>query len=73
LRVRAWDRRGQLIDETVHGLRACTYQHECDHLDGRLFVDRADPTTFATWSEFDRHHRAAFVERARALVERLGS
>jgi peptide deformylase len=73
VRVKAWDRDGAQIDDVVRGLRACTYQHECDHLDGRLFVDRADPMTFATWTEFDRHHRAAFVERARALVERFGS
>ncbi len=74
LRVRGWDRHGAEVDEVVHGLRACTYQHENDHLDGRVFVDRVtDPTTLATWTEFDRHHRAAFAERARALVERHGS
>ena len=32
-----------------------------------------DPTTFTTWTEFDRHHRTAFVERASALVARVGS
>jgi hypothetical protein len=32
-----------------------------------------DPATFSTWEEFDRHHRAAFEARARALVERVGS
>jgi peptide deformylase len=73
VRVQAWDRHGTAIDEIVHGLKAGTYQHECDHLDGKFFVDRADPSTFATWTEFDRHHKAAFVERARALVDRVGS
>jgi peptide deformylase len=73
VRVQAWDRHGKAIDEVVHGLKAGTYQHEVDHLNGKIFVDRADPSTFATWTEFDRHHRAAFVEKAQALVARVGS
>jgi peptide deformylase len=72
--VSAWDRHGNPIDEVVHGLKAGTYQHEVDHLLGKIFVDRVtDPSTFSTWVEFDRHHKAAFVERAKALVERVGS
>lgn len=73
IRVQAWDRQGQPIDELVHGLKAGTYQHEVDHLNGKIFVDRADPSTFTTWTEFERHHRAAFVEKAQALVARVGS
>ncbi|MBP6837632.1 MAG: peptide deformylase, partial [Kofleriaceae bacterium] len=74
LRVQAWDRHGGAIDEVVHGLKAGTYQHEVDHLLGTIFVDRVtDPTTFATWTEFDRHHRAAFVDEVAALVARVGS
>jgi peptide deformylase len=72
--VRAWDRRGEAIDMVVKGLSAGTYQHEVDHLDGLLFVDRVvDTHTLCTWAEFDRFHRAAFVERATALVRRFGS
>lgn len=71
--VRALDRLGNEIDEVVHGLKAGTYQHEVDHLNGKVFVDRADPATFATWAEFDRHQRAAFIEQAQALVARVGS
>jgi len=73
LRVQAMDRQGQPIDEVVHGLKAGTYQHEVDHLDGTLFVDRADPASFATWSEFERHHKAAFVRQVEELVARVGS
>jgi peptide deformylase len=73
LHVRAWDRHGQSVDEVVHGLKAGTFQHEVDHLRGKLFVDRADPGTFTTWTEFERHHRAAFVERVTQLVARVGS
>jgi peptide deformylase len=73
VRVQAWDRHGNPIDEVVHGLKAATYQHEVDHLDGKIFVDRADPSTFTTWTEFERYHRARFVEEVQALVARVGS
>lgn len=73
VRVQAWDRHGNAIDEVVHGLKAGTYQHEVDHLDGKIFVDRADPSTFTTWTEFDRHHKAQFVEQVQQLVARVGS
>jgi peptide deformylase len=34
IRVRAWDRHGNEIDQVVRGLTAGTYQHEVDHLHG---------------------------------------
>jgi peptide deformylase len=67
------DRDGEEHEEVRRGLTAGTFQHELDHLDGVLFVDRADPRTLTTWAEFDRFHRDEFVERARRLVERVGS
>ncbi len=74
VRVRALDREGNAIDREVKGLTAGTFQHEVDHLNGRLFVDRVtDTRTLCTWQEFERHHQAAFVERARALVAKFGS
>src|SRR3954464_1329743 len=73
VRCQAWDRQCNPIDEVVHGLKAGTYQHEVDHLNGKIFVDRADPGTFATWAEFERHHRAGFIEQVTQLVARVGS
>jgi peptide deformylase len=74
VRVRGWDRHGGDVDFHVKGLTAGTFQHEIDHLDGRLFVDRvADTRTLCTWAEFDRFYRDAFVEQAKALVARFGS
>jgi peptide deformylase len=55
------------------GLTAGTFQHEVDHLDGILFVDRADPRTFATWEQFDLHQRDDFVRRVGRLEEEPGS
>lgn len=74
VRVRYLDRDGVEHDEIKRGLTAGTWQHECDHLDGALFIDKVtDPSTIATWEQFDAHHRAAFVERITAFVERVGS
>ncbi|MEY2583439.1 MAG: peptide deformylase [Ilumatobacteraceae bacterium] len=74
VRVRYLDRDGVEHDEIRRGLTAGTFQHECDHLDGVLFLDRVvDPRTFTTWEQFERFHRAAFVERITAFVDRVGS
>jgi peptide deformylase len=74
VRVRFLDRHGDEHDVVRRGLTAGTFQHELDHLDGILFVDRVvDPATLTTWARFEREQRAAFEVRARALVDRLGS
>ncbi len=33
---------GEIVKEHVKGYTAIIFQHECDHLDGILYVDRAD-------------------------------
>ena len=72
--VKAWDRQGNDVELAVKGLTAGTFQHEVDHLDGKVFLDRVEDTrSLATWADFERHHMAAFVERAKALVAKLGS
>jgi len=40
VRIEGFDREGKPIDETVQGFQAAVVQHECDHLDGILYVDR---------------------------------
>lgn len=73
VRVRYTDGEGQDHDTAVRGLTAGTWQHECDHLDGILIVDRADPATMSTWEAFEEHHRDAFVERITRFVAEIGS
>lgn len=74
VRVRALDREGKAIDQVVAGFTAGTFQHECDHLDGRLFVDRVeDPSTLCTWANFRRYHEAGFIQRVADIVARYGS
>jgi len=45
VRLEAQDLEGRPIALTARGLRARVFQHEIDHLDGVLFIDRLDPVT----------------------------
>ena len=74
VRVTGLDRDGAPVDRIVRGLSAGTFQHETDHLHGKVFLDRVtDTRTLCTWDEFRLRHEAAFVERVQALVARFGS
>jgi peptide deformylase len=73
IRLRYLDRDGEPHEEFKRGLTAGTFQHEVDHLDGTLIVDRADPRTLMTWAQFERLHRDEFIERITAFAERVGS
>ncbi|HQZ34205.1 MAG TPA: peptide deformylase [Ilumatobacteraceae bacterium] len=74
VRVRWMDRDGGEHDEVRRGLTAGTFQHECDHLDGLLFLDRVhDTRSLTTWEQFERFHRAEFIDRITAFVARVGS
>ena len=55
LRVQALDRDGAPIDQIVRGITAGTYQHECDHLDGILYIDRCDTRTLSFVREYRRY------------------
>lgn len=67
------DREGTPHTDIRRGLTAGTFQHEIDHLNGTLIVDRIDPRTLATWEQFETHQRPAFVERITEFVRRVGS
>jgi peptide deformylase len=56
IELEALDRRGRPLHRRFEGFPAAVVQHECDHLDGVLFVDRADPRSLAFLREFQRHH-----------------
>ena len=45
VRLEAQDPEGKPVAITARGLRARVFQHEMDHLDGVLFIDRLDPVT----------------------------
>jgi peptide deformylase len=71
VRARYLDRDGRRCEQVVRGLTAGTFQHEVDHLDGALFVERvADRKTFSTWEQFERHRLDEFVRRAEEINRR---
>jgi peptide deformylase len=45
VRLEAHDPEGRPVAIAARGLRARVFQHEMDHLDGVLFIDRLDPVT----------------------------
>ncbi|WP_026249052.1 peptide deformylase [Streptomyces sp. LaPpAH-108] len=47
VRLRGQDERGRALDEEVSGWPARIVQHETDHLDGTLYLDRAEPRSLA--------------------------
>ena len=58
--------------ERLGGLSAGTIQHELDHLDGILFLDRVeDPTTLCTWEMFRAHRQDDWLRSVRPLLERF--
>ncbi len=74
IRLEGLDRKGEPIDRIVGGISAGTFQHEYDHLEGTLFVDRVkDTKTLCTWDEFRKHHEYEFSKRVRPIVDEYGS
>lgn len=55
VRVSALDRHGKSFRFEAHGWAARVVQHECDHLDGVLYVDRAEPRSLAFLKEYRRY------------------
>ncbi len=49
IRVDYLDRHGAKNTFEASGFQAVALQHELDHLDGKLFTDRADISTLTTW------------------------
>ncbi|MCP4290423.1 MAG: peptide deformylase [bacterium] len=61
--VKAWNEKGQQIEFNLEGFAAVVMQHECDHLDGVLYVDRIeDMTRFAYDEEASRYLETAGEE-----------
>ncbi|MFO0728599.1 MAG: peptide deformylase [Myxococcota bacterium] len=73
VRVTGLDRHGKPFEREAAGFTAGTFQHELDHLDATIFVDRVvDTKSLTTWTEFERHHMAPFFERAKGIVAKYG-
>ncbi|MFF7604344.1 peptide deformylase [Streptomyces parvulus] len=48
VRLRATDEHGHAVDEVFSGWPARIVQHETDHLDGTLYLDRAEPRSLSS-------------------------
>ncbi len=65
VRVQALDRHGNPLDFVWEGVRASVVQHETDHLNGVLYVDKADSKSLTFLREYERH-----VPREERIVDR---
>jgi peptide deformylase len=45
VRVKAKNLKGKPVDITAEGLLAIIFQHEIDHLNGKMFIDHLDPAS----------------------------
>ena len=74
IKVDALDRFGNPLHIETKGITAGTFQHEVDHLDMKLFLDRVtDPSSFCTWNEFQRFHETTFRDEVAEIVKKWGS
>ena len=56
IRVEAWDRNGKPLDFVADDFHARVIQHEYDHLNGKVYLDRMrDLSTLAFLQEFARY------------------
>jgi peptide deformylase len=61
--VSAYNLLGQEIEETVDGLFARAVQHETDHLNGVLFIDRLSPMTRLSLKDELEEFEIEFADR----------
>jgi peptide deformylase len=45
IRLRAYNRQGKRVDFVAEGFHARVIQHECDHLQGKVYLDRMRDTS----------------------------
>lgn len=68
VRVRYVTPEGESKDERFAGYLSRVIQHECDHLDGRLFLDRMHSmesvSTIENYAKFHHPHREELQQRA---------
>jgi peptide deformylase len=66
IQVDAVDRTGRPLHFHLKGFPAIVAQHECDHLDGVLYIDKADRSTMTFLEEYRRFGPWPLEKDARA-------
>lgn len=62
VRAQAFDRHGRPLDLRAEGFFARVIQHECDHLDGKVYLDRMpDLGTLAFMAEHQRYWKSSDI------------
>lgn len=77
--LNAFNAQGQELTWELDGLYARVVQHECDHLEGRLFIDRLTPANLLAIkkevedlaAEFSGNRRRGLVPEDESIVARL--
>lgn len=57
---------GEQVQRELHGWQARIFQHETDHLDGTLYIDKALPRSLSTPENYARFWAAPSPDAARA-------
>jgi peptide deformylase len=68
--VEYWDERGQARRIEAQGWYARILQHEIDHLNGHLYIDRMEPRSFMSIDNLNRHWKDMPIQ---AVRQALGS
>ena len=55
IRVKCLNEQGETLNFELEGYSAVVAQHECDHLDGILYVDRVEPGTLSFLEEYRKY------------------
>ena len=68
VRVEAFDENAQPVTRSALGWYARILQHEVDHLDGTLYIDRMEPRSFSTMDNHRRHWATRQVAEIRQAL-----
>jgi len=69
VRVECLDERGQARIIDASGWYARIFQHEIDHLQGRLYIDRMRSRTFTSLSNFSRFWQSKTIDEVRTQLD----
>ena len=63
IHVSYYDEKGQRMEREIEGYSAIVVQHECDHLDGVIYVDKIEQGTLCFLQEY-RKYRDSILDHA---------
>ena len=74
VKVSGLDRAGKPIEIAAKGITAGTFQHEFDHLNGLVFIDKVkDTKTLCTWDTFEEYYQHDCRKQTEKIIAKYGS